>query len=526
MTPNAAAKIMNRLNLSWAEYGYLAVCLTLLSLSLPTRGDEAVPPAAPVDIVDAVAAPAPKAAVAPVKGERPKVAVIPLRDQINDPMLYFIRRALKDAKADEVDMVVIDMDTPGGRVDHTEEIIAHIRELGDIPVYVFVNQDAISAGAIISIACDRIYMSPHGRIGAAAPIWMTQGGVAEMPPDVREKMLSIIRAMMRGLANENGYREDVAMAMVDDQVEVKIGDEVICDVGELLMMTAQEAVRIYPPMTDPILATGIVDDIDDLLAVLDMANAEIINIEPAGSEQLAKIITALAPLLMFIGMMGIYMELKTPGFGVPGIVGAVSISIYFFGHYVAGLAGIEDMALVIIGIALIALEILVIPGFGVAGILGIFCLFGGLFMAMIPNLPDVTKMPDFMPEISLWPYIEHALMNTSIAILLIAVGGYCFGRYLPNLPFLDHLILRSATRASDGYVAPNVEENSKLIGEIGMTLTPLRPSGIATINNRRVDVVSNGDFIDQDERVMVKRVQGARVVVIPVAANPEPAESS
>ncbi|MFM1550489.1 MAG: NfeD family protein, partial [Lentisphaeria bacterium] len=410
--------------------------------------------------------------------------------------------------------------------DHTEEIIAHIQQLDDIPVYVFVNQDAISAGAMISIACDQIYMSPRGRIGAAAPIWMGQGGVAEMPPDVREKMLSIIRALMRGLANENGYNEDVAMAMVDDQVEVKIGDEVICDVGELLMMTAEEAVRIYPPMTDPILATGIVDDIDGLLAVLDMPNAEIINIEPAGSEQLAKIITALAPLLMFVGMMGIYMELKTPGFGVPGIVGTVCISIYFFGHYVAGLAGVEDMALVIIGIALIALEIFIIPGFGISGILGIFCLFGGLFMAMIPNLPDVTKMPDFMPEISLWPYIEQALMNTSIAVLLIAVGGYCLGRYLPNLPFFDRLILRSATRASDGYVAPNVEENSKLIGEMGMTLTPLRPSGIAIINNRRVDVVSNGDFIDQDERIMVKRVQGARVVVIPVAANSEPAESA
>jgi membrane-bound serine protease (ClpP class) len=135
-------------------------------------------------------------------------------------------------------------------------------------------------------------------------------------------------------------------------------------------------------------------------------------------------------------------------------------------------------------------------------------------------------MPDFMPEISLWPYIEHALMNTSIAVLLIAAGGYFLGRYLPNLPFFDSLILRGATRASDGYVAPNVKENSKLIGETGMTLTPLRPSGIATINNRRVDVVSNGDFIDQDERVMVKRVQGARVVVIPVAANPEPADSA
>ncbi|MDP7397973.1 MAG: hypothetical protein QF541_13970, partial [Lentisphaeria bacterium] len=129
---------MNRLKLSRTQYGYLAVCLALLILSLPAGGDEEPPPPAPVDAVDAVeppppapvdvvAAPAPKADAAPITGERPKVAVIPLRDQINDPMLYFIRRALKDAKADEVDLVVIDMDTPGGRIDHTEEIIAHIQ---------------------------------------------------------------------------------------------------------------------------------------------------------------------------------------------------------------------------------------------------------------------------------------------------------------------------------------------------------------------------------------------------------------
>jgi len=455
------------------------------------------------------------AAVADADADRPRVAVIPLKDDIDRPMLFFMRRALQEAKDEGVAAVVIDMHTPGGYVFHVQEIIARMQLLEDIPIYVYVNRDAISGGAIISLATDGIYMAPDGSIGAAAPVL----AAGEMSDQQREKYTSVLRAMVRGLANENGYREDVAMAMVDDEIEVKVGDTVVVAKGEMLMMTAQEAVTIHPPMTRPILAADVVDNIEELLSVVEINDAIIITLEPTGAERLANFITMFAPFLIGIGIIGIYMEIKTPGFGIPGIIGITCICIFLFGHFVAGLVGMEDMALILIGLLLISIEIFVIPGFGIVGMLGLLSFFAGVFMAMVPILPNLDHAPDFIPQISIQPFLEAAMLNTSVAIILIAVGAYLVGKYMPKMPLFDGIILQTSTSSADGYVASDVEENSKLIGEEGVTMTPLHPSGIALVNKKRIDVVSDGSFIDKDEPVRVKFVQGPRIVVVPVSAS-------
>ena len=447
------------------------------------------------------------------------VLIVPLKDQVDKALLFFLRRAFQTANnRDDLKAIVIDMDTPGGGLRETEEIISWMRSFNakGIPIFTFVNPRAQSAGAIICLASDDIYMAPGSRIGSAAPILMNpMGGTEEMPDDVREKILSDTRALVRGLAQEKGYLPELAVSMVDSNVEVKIGERIVCPKGELLNLTAQDAIEVIPPREKPLLATGIVSDVAELLKNKQLEHLEPIQIEPAGAESLARWITVLAPLLMAAAFLGIYLEVKTPGFGIPGIIGIVSLILFLFGHYIAGLAGKEDIFLVVIGLTLIAVEVLILPGFGIAGVLGVVAFLSGLILAMIPRLPD--RPPDIPKEVfkplSLKPYLDQALINMVVMVTLMGVGAYLLTKLLPKTALYNKLILQSAATVEAGYVSMDVVANSKLVGQTGRTVTPLRPSGIALIANQRIDVVSSGDYLEKGDSVVVIEANGPKIVV-------------
>lgn len=446
------------------------------------------------------------------------VYILPLQGPIDKSMLFIFRRAFKQIESETPAAVIIDMDTPGGGLAQTEEIINWIRSR-DIPVYSYVNNDALSAGAIISLACDGIYMAPGSKIGSAMPMMMTPfSGPQELPEDVQEKMLSNVRSLVRGLAQENGHSEDVAEAMVDREKSVTFGKKTINESGELLNLTAEEAIEIIPPRTEPVLAKAIVKDIDALLEHEKLSDHPKTRFVETPSEKLARYLTMIGPLLLALGLLGAYIEFKTPGFGIPGLLGAGFLTLFFFGHLIAGLAGLEDVFLVVVGLGLLALELFVIPGFGIFGVLGMLAVMGGLVLSLFPRLPDnPNPIPDFEPTL-LGEYLQSAMLRFVAAAALTWLGVWLLSKILPKTPLYHQLVHSTALSTGEGRSHPETESRSSLVGATGTALTPMHPSGTAKINGQRYDVVSSGDIIDKDAPIRVCSVSGNRIVV---EENPE-----
>ncbi len=455
-----------------------------------------------------------------------RVFVLPLKGPIDKAMLYVFRRAFREVEREKPDAIVIDLDTPGGRLQETNEIVNWMRSVKkDTKIFAFVNPNALSAGAMISLGTDAIYMSPSSSIGSAMPIAISPlgGGVQELSGDVKEKMLSAVRAMVRSLAQENGYSVDIAEAMVDAEKEIRIGDQIICAKGELLNFTGKEAVRIIPPRTKPLLATAVVEDLQALLDHAGYADATVTRFEEQGVERLARWITSLGPLLLALGVLGLYIEFKTPGFGLPGIAGLTLLAIYFFGHYVAGLAGNVDIFLVVLGIGLLATEVFVIPGFGIVGMLGILCLFSGCLMALIPYIPDVSPLPG-VPEFTPAALLDGALLQFSTSIVLVVLGAWITGIVLPKTSIYRDAVLTGGLSRERGYVASDAARYMRYLNREGLAWTALRPAGTAVFGDERLDVVSSGDLIERNAKIRVIEVEGSRVVVEAVPREKPPPE--
>jgi membrane-bound serine protease (ClpP class) len=218
-----------------------------------------------------------------------------------------------------------------------------------------------------------------------------------------------------------------------------------------------------------------------------------------------------------------YIEFKTPGFGLPGTAGAVLLLIYFFGHYVAGLAGIESIVLVMLGLVLLAVEVFFVPGFGVIGLLGILCMVAGIIMGLVPQqLPtDVPALPDLAP-LDLTEYVRAALARFLTSAALGALGIWALSRILPRTSIYRHLVLQKTLTQGDGFVSSNSSKYRLFLGHVGIAETLLRPAGVATIDGERLDVVSSGDYIPQGARVRVIQAEGGRVVVERVSDAPGP----
>ncbi len=429
----------------------------------------------------------------------PVVYQIPIEDQIEPALLYVIRRGVAEASKAKADAIIFTMNTPGGRVDVTRDILEIIREI-DVPVYTFVVRDAYSAGAIIALATPHIYMAPGSVIGAATPILMgPTGGVQDLNDDVGEKMKSGVAAMVRAAAEQGGHSPELAEAMVRRETEYKIGTNVVSKAGELLTLTASEA--------EGILSDGTVDDLDALLERIGLHGADIIKLEVTPAEKLARIIAAIAPILLMIGLGGIYLEIKTPGIGLPGIGGAAALALFFFGHHIAGLAGMEDVVIFIIGFALLFTEVFITPGFGVLGISGIVLILLSLLNAMSWQVPG-----EILPSLSGGgATIRHAVSNLALGMAGTVVLAVAAGRFLPKSRAVRPLVLNQRTDRESGFTAAH--DRSDLLNQQGVAEMNLHPAGRAIFDGRRVNVITHGEFIEKGAAIRVAEAHGSRIVV-------------
>jgi membrane-bound serine protease (ClpP class) len=509
----------------------LVLCAAVLGLSVHAATEPAgPPPAAPkTEAKPAVAEsakPAADAKAAPHQSPEPAhpaygplkpgtadvICVVPVHGPMmgDTPMLYTFRRALKNAEERQARVIILDINTPGGDMEVMKEMIALV-EASKVPVFAYVNKEAESAGAILSLATKRIFMAPGGSIGSALPITAGPNGVQALEGDIKEKMLSYARSLVRSLAQQNGHSEDVAMAMVDPAWEVRVGERVVNDDQHLLNLTSKEAVEIIPPWTKPLLAEAEITDVPALARHLGLENATIIPYEESAAERLARMICAIGPALLAIGLLLLYIEFKMPGVILPGIIGGACLAVYFFGHHVAGLAGMEDILLVVAGLILIVVEVFVFPTVGALAVLGILCVAAGLVLGLIPHIPDIPALPDL--KVSVADYLYHAMLKLSLTGGIMLAGVWILSKLLPKTPLYGALVLQKELTQKDGFVSHTASRYAELTGRTGNAVTLLRPAGIAEIGDERCDVVSSGEFIPAGARVRVIRVEGSRIVV-------------
>ena len=460
-------------------------------------------------LLGVLAAPAPAAAP-----DAPSDAtyVIPIHDMIERALVYVIRRGVAQAEREGAGVIIFDMHTPGGRLDATQEIINTITGL-DVPTLTFVNRDAISAGAIIAMATDDIYMAPGSRIGDAMPILMSPlpfGGPQEIPTTLREKIMSPTAALIRDAAQRKGHDVTLAEAMVRPEIEYRVDDLVICPEGQILTLTSQDATQLVGPEGEqrPLLAKGIANDLDDLLRLIGRDGTRLVVLGVSPAERIARVIEGfpVSSILLALGILGLYIEFKTPGFGLPGIGGAVLLLIWFWGHHIAGMVGTAEMLIFLLGVALIFVEIFVIPGFGVVGASGITLVFVALLMAMVQHYPAT---PWYHPPAV---QLQDAIQALGVSLTLVFLGGVLLAKFLPRTPVFQKIALNATVGRREGVVASTAQDEN-LTGVRGVAATPLRPAGIGRFGARRLNVVARGEFMDKGDPIVIAETAGNRIVV-------------
>lgn len=438
-----------------------------------------------------------------------KVFILPIREDIMPPLVYVVRRGVKEAMEANADALILDMNTDGGRVDVTEEIIQIISKFKG-PTLTYVNDRAFSAGAFISVATQKIFMAPQSVIGAAAPIMMAPGGtgVEKMPDTVEAKMTSAIRALVRTQAEKNGHNIDVIEAMIDKTKELKMGDEVLNKEGSILTLTDRQAAKEYGDPPKPLLSSGTVESLSALLEQLGYAGARRVEIKPTGAEQLGIWINTIAPLLLVVGIVGLYIEFKTPGFGLPGIVGIVAFAIYFLGGYVAGLSAAGWVVVFVVGLILVLLELLVFPGHYIAGISGAVLMLVAIVMGMVDMYPGTPLVPSF-------PQLQLPLRDLGLAVAVSFVLALVLARFLPQTPLYHQLV--SQTVSGVVSVAALEAQQEARLGQTGVTIAPLCPGGKARFDDQLLDVITRGEMVAKGRAVKVIDRSGPNVVVEEVA---------
>ncbi|MFJ7828846.1 NfeD family protein [Peribacillus sp. NPDC046944] len=399
---------------------------------------------------------------------------VPIQETVEKGLAAFLQRALSIAEVNNADLVIFEVNTPGGAVDAAGEI-AKLLSNSSVKTVAYVNNRALSAGAYISLSADEIYMVPSATMGSAAVI-DSSGNAAG------KKAESYWLAAMKTAAEQNGRDPIYAQAMADEDIDLpKYGAEK----GKLLTFTADQAKKAG-------YSEGTVSGKAELYSILGVEDADIRTIEESFPEKLARFLTNpfVIPILLTIAGIGIVVELFSPGFGIPGFIGITGLVLFFYGHLVAGITGYESLALFILGVILVLLEFF-LPG-GIIGVLGFSAIIGSLFLA--------SEDPVHM-TISLLIAITASIL---VSILFVKVLG-------KKMNFFRKMILTDATKTEQGYVSsPNRLE---LLGVEGKAMTDLRPSGTALINDERVDVVTEGSFISKGTSIKVVKAEGSRVVV-------------
>ena len=428
------------------------------------------------------------------------VFVIPIHGEISSAVLYIVRRGIKEAIEQNADAIVFDMKTPGGSLGPTLDIMEAIAKFPKGTV-TYVNSEAMSAGAFIAATTNEIWFAPDGIMGAAAPV---MSGGQDVEATMKQKIVSYLKARMRAMSEGKGYRGEVISAMIDADREFKIGDTVIKEKGELLSLTATEAARLFGNPPQPLLSAGTVKSLDALVAQrFGGAHApKVTTLMMTWSESLAAWLNSISPILLGLGMLALFIEFKTPGFGVFGITGIALLAIVFLSNYIAGLSGHEPVLFFVLGLALLAVEIFFLPGTVLLGIAGVVLIFGSLVWSMADLWPNEPLSVAWNGDIFLRP-----LANVGLGIVIAAVLGGLLLRFLPRGWFWDKLVLNSAVTVAaqtGGGRAETPEATDALIGRRAVVVTTLRPSGQIEIDGRRYEA-----------RVMVGTVPaGAAVTVV------------
>ncbi len=479
------------------------------------------------------------------------VYVIDIRTEIGGGVHTYIKKGIQKAEDVNADVIVFDIDTPGGLVLSAVKIVHSIQDTR-IPTIAFINKQAISAGAMISAACTQIVMTSASTIGDTAPI-DAQGKEAD------EKTLSFIRTTFQAIVEDQQIsprNPDIALAMVDKKfvlVRLENGDiiklrpeeyfnaqeagermKVLCAEGELLTLTARQALeykfaearaetldellskyqiiqvgRSYLQDESDVVTMALTEDaylsrqeelgIDQVRVVKTLENAQVSKYVVTLADRLVFFITSpyISALLLSLGGLGLLVEIRTPGFGIPGILGLLFIGLFFGGHMLNQIPHPWMPLIFVVGLAFIVLEVFVIPGFGIAGILGLVLMLGSVFYVFFDSTGDFAA----------------ALLWLSISVILTAVLGILATIYLPKSTPFQRFALSTVMSTDQGYHSAGSEDFQSFLGKTGVALTPLRPAGTARIDNKRLDVVTVGDFIAQHTPVKVLEVEGSKISV-------------
>ena len=420
---------------------------------------------------------------------------VPIQSTIDLGLPNYIERSIEEAVNDNADAIIFDLNTFGGRVDGATQIKDEILN-SPILTVAFINKRAISAGALISLSCDKIYMTSGGIIGAATAVDMSGNKGSE-------KVISYMREEMASTAESNGKNSDIARGMVDEDLYFDYlfidGDSIYVDdiegrkAGKLISLTTNQAIKYS-------IADGSVETFKDLLKEINLENAKIVDFSINWTESLRRFLTdpTVSSLLMTLGFLGLLFEIQSPGWGIPGSIGILSLLLFFGSTIDTGLATGPELIVVGIGILLLLLEFFIIPGFGLLGISGLIVILGGLFMLLIPENP-----------------LTNDYNSASWAFAISTIGGiisiFLIFRLLSKTKLWEKLTLPTSQKSSEGYNTSIGLEG--FVGKLGISTSDLRPSGWGEFDSKKLFVVTEGEFVDRKEKIEILSVDGNRILV-------------
>lgn len=411
------------------------------------------------------------------------VYIVYIDGDIDLGISYYVSRAVKEAEKNNADAILFHINTFGGRVDAATQIKDAILE-SKILTIAFVNKRAISAGALITLSCQKVAMVEGSSIGASTVV--DQTGQKQS-----EKYQSYMRSEMRSTAERNGRRKDVAEGMVDERVVIPG----LVDSTQLVTLTSKEALEYG--ITDTVANT-----VSEVLEIFELKGAKVINVDRSWAEDVIRFINnpVISSILIMIGFLGLMTEVKTPGWGLPGTAGVLALTIFFGSSYLLDLTSILEIVLFLLGLGLLAVEVFVIPGFGFAGISGIILIVVSIFMSLIGGQPFLD-----------YDIISMAIIQLGSALGLSIIAAFILFKYLPKSSTFNKLVLSQSETPNEGFTSHNTNES--LIGKTGKTITPLRPAGKAEFEDEILDVVTRGEYLETNIPVKIIQVEGIRIVV-------------
>jgi membrane-bound serine protease (ClpP class) len=414
--------------------------------------------------------------------ERPATVYrLDIHGTIENGLAPYVARAVRQANQAGAAAIYLDIDTPGGRIDAAERIADALRS-SKIPVYAFVNPRAYSAGAMIALATGGIYMRPGGVLGAATPV----SGEGTKAP---EKYVSAMRGEFRALAEQHGLDPRIAEAMVDET----LGAPGVAEPGQLVTLSTTEALRVR-------YARGEAENESELLSQIGLSGAEVRLVDINWAELVVRFLTnpIVSPLLLSIGVLALLAEIKAGAHGLGLLVGFTSLGLFFGSSLILGLAGMEEVILLGLGLIAVAVEVFLLPGFGIAGVLGALLIGAAIVLAMLGSFPTSGD-------------VIQALLVLGASVFITLAIAYAWLRHLPNSRRFSGLIHQHMAHSARGYIS--ALPRAELVGKLGVAATDLRPAGVATIDGEKIDVVTDGEYIASGATIEVLRAEGYRHVV-------------